>query len=177
MESCPKMPSNFGLELAAIRSTHPEPPHFVTPIKPLHQHSTRDAIASMVGAGDVETVFLCIEASDLLLEPMCSTWELQQDLVPYVLSHSLQHDHFLKLPKAERQSKVKILTQRILSGETGAPSGDEEESPGQMRRGDLGWDLQHIPALTPPRVAFGRTYEPSNGGPDVYFTGNWKWLK
>lgn len=87
----------------------------------------------MAGAGDVETIFLCIEASDLLLEPMCSTWELQQELVPYVLSHSLQHDHFLKLPKAERQSKVKILTQRILSGETGAPSGDEEESPGQMR--------------------------------------------
>jgi len=82
---------------------------------------------------DVDTVFLCLEASDLLLEPMCTTWELQQELVPYVLSHSLQHDHFLKLPKAERQAKVKILTQRILSGETGAPSGDEEESPGQMR--------------------------------------------
>ncbi|CAK9064036.1 unnamed protein product [Durusdinium trenchii] len=87
-----------------------------------------------------ETVFLCLEASDLLLEPMCSTWELQQELVPYVLSHSLQHEDFLKLPKAERQAKVKILTQRILSGgETGAPSGDEEESPGQLRR--FGFEL------------------------------------
>ena len=69
-----------------------------------------------------------------------------------------RHDHFLKLPKAERQAptalsseisleaKVKILTQRILSGETSAPSGlsrqkaslsllgDEEASPGQQRR-------------------------------------------
>eukprot|EP00913_Durusdinium_trenchii_P032963 g30858.t1 len=64
-----------------------------------------------------------------------------EELVPYVLSHSLQHEDFLKLPKAERQAKVKILTQRILSGgETGAPSGDEEESPGQLRMAEaLSW--------------------------------------
>ena len=32
----------------------------------------------------------------------------------------------------------------------------------------LGLDLQYIPpVLTLPRVAFGRTYEPSNGSPDV----------
>ena len=81
---------------------------------------------------------------------------------------ALRHDHFLKLPKAERQArerllqrlleaKVKILTQRILSGETSAPSGaalptdsscpekalepsgDEEASPGQQRRMSIGF--------------------------------------
>ncbi|CAE7227673.1 unnamed protein product [Symbiodinium sp. CCMP2592] len=79
---------------------------------------------------DDSVVFLCLEASDLLLEPMCSTWELQQELVPYVLSHSLQNDLFLKLPKAERQAQVKILTQRILSGETGHPNGESSADEG-----------------------------------------------
>ncbi|CAJ1414303.1 unnamed protein product [Effrenium voratum] len=45
------------------------------------------------------------------------------------------HDHFLKLPKTERQAKVKILMQQILSGESGNPGEGEEEaeSPGQIR--------------------------------------------
>eukprot|EP00930_Biecheleria_cincta_P096229 TRINITY_DN88103_c0_g1_i1.p1 TRINITY_DN88103_c0_g1~~TRINITY_DN88103_c0_g1_i1.p1 ORF type:complete len:918 (-),score=184.93 TRINITY_DN88103_c0_g1_i1:31-2754(-) len=76
-------------------------------------------------------VFLCLEASDLLLEPMCSTWELQQELVPYVLSHLLNNPKFLKLQKAERQLKVKTETQRMLSGETGNATGEVSEAEGQ----------------------------------------------
>ncbi|CAJ1385085.1 unnamed protein product [Effrenium voratum] len=90
----------------------------------------------MAGSGGEDGVFIiCLEASDLLLEPMCDTWELQQELVPYVQAVSLQHDHFLKLPKTERQAKVKILMQQILSGESGNPGEGEEEaeSPGQIR--------------------------------------------
>eukprot|EP00931_Biecheleriopsis_adriatica_P047281 TRINITY_DN27234_c0_g1_i1.p1 TRINITY_DN27234_c0_g1~~TRINITY_DN27234_c0_g1_i1.p1 ORF type:complete len:900 (-),score=140.09 TRINITY_DN27234_c0_g1_i1:171-2870(-) len=86
-------------------------------------HGSRD--------GDHGVVFLCVEASDLLLEPMCSTWELQQELVPYVLSNSLQNKAFLKLSKAERQTRVKILTQKILSGESGAATGEASESEAQ----------------------------------------------
>jgi len=72
-------------------------------------------------------VLLCIEASETLVEPMCTTADLQQELVPYVLSQLVQNAAFLKLTKPERQMRVKNLTQKMLSGETGDPSVDEED--------------------------------------------------
>jgi len=72
------------------------------------------------------TVVLCLETSESLVEPLCSTAELQQELVPYVLSHSLNNSKFLKLTKEERKARVKALTQKMLSGEHGVGAEGEE---------------------------------------------------
>lgn len=77
---------------------------------------------------DGGVILLCIEVSEQLLEPMCSSFELQEELVPYVLSQSLESAAFLKLSKSERQVKLKMLTQRILSGEDGEGEGGHLQS-------------------------------------------------
>lgn len=71
-------------------------------------------------------VVICVEASESLVEPMCSTAELQQELVPYVMSQLLQSSAFMKLSKPERQTKVKMLTQKMLGGETGTGGPDDD---------------------------------------------------
>lgn len=94
-------------------------------------------MAGVLGSDCVNgnAVILCLEASKNLLEPLCTAQELQQELVPYVLNHSLQSSAFLKLPKAERQLRVKALTQQILSGEAGSGVG-ASESPDYMKEAD-----------------------------------------
>lgn len=92
----------------------------------------KDGQAQPSGEGHI-LVVLCIEASETLVEPMCTTAALQQELVPYVLSHSLQNPAFLKLSKPERQAKVKMLTQKMLSGETGGAGGGDEDETGPHR--------------------------------------------
>lgn len=80
------------------------------------------------GAGDPQPpVILCVEVGETAMEPMCSIRELQFELVPYVMSQSLQSAAFLKLPKAERQARVKVLTQKMLGGESGAGGDADSE--------------------------------------------------
>lgn len=130
------------------------------------------AVAGNVGGdGSRSLVVLCLEASESLVEPICSTKELQQELVPYVLSHSLQSSKFMKLSKEERKLRVKALTQKMLSGEYATPGGDtaaEGEDEGDIspqrfwlhmrtkygtRRGQLIQALRHLePQLRGHRV-------------------------
>eukprot|EP00927_Polykrikos_kofoidii_P062303 TRINITY_DN57109_c0_g1_i1.p1 TRINITY_DN57109_c0_g1~~TRINITY_DN57109_c0_g1_i1.p1 ORF type:complete len:978 (-),score=127.43 TRINITY_DN57109_c0_g1_i1:180-3113(-) len=82
---------------------------------PGNQAMTLGNASASVASGGL--VVICIEVSESLVEPMCSTRELQNELVPYVLSQSLQNAKFLKLSKDERKLRVKALTQKMLGGD------------------------------------------------------------
>jgi len=110
---------------------------------------------------------LCLEESESLVEPLCSTQDLQKELVPYVMSNSLQNAAFLQMTKAERQTRVKALTQLLLGGES-AGTADNADTDSQVSpqrfwahlRAKYGTRQQHIecvlrllePHLRPRRI-------------------------
>jgi len=66
----------------------------------------------------METVILCIQDGEGLGVPMCTSQEIQQELVPRLLARA-DLPMAGKFAKVERRMKVKILTQQLLSGEFG----------------------------------------------------------